>query len=416
MARTTTGGLGLLLAIVSMFLFFFCNTSHALASTDTITWGGDISRAGYQNNHNMDPAVVGSAQFGLLYKALLPGIWPINGQNVPEQVFSQPLVYTGSDGIQYVYIATTQNNVYKMIAKTGVIVASRNLHRPFLASDLDGCVDINPTIGVTATGVIDPDTNTWYLTSKTYINQSANGPTGRPNGRYYVHAINTVDLSEQPNFPVNLEGMVALNNPVRSFNGGIHHQRPALLHVGQYVYAGFASHCVQYNFTGWIVGWDKTSGALVEQMATEGAGVANTVPGAGVWMSGGGLASDGKGSMFFATGNGYASQLNGVPVNGRTPPTALEEAAVHMAINDNGSLTIVDFFMPWEKVQLDGADRDLGTSPLELLPSQFSCGNVTRMYVLTLPSFTLLSTHLPYLSLILPSTHTASHSFFFSFI
>jgi hypothetical protein len=74
-------------------------------------------------------------------------------------------------------------------------------------------------------------------------------------------------------------------------------------------------------------------------------------------MSGGGLASDDKGSMFFATGNGYASQLDGVPVNGRNPPTSLEEAAVHMAINPNGSLTVVDFFMPWEKTQLDGADK-----------------------------------------------------------
>lgn len=368
-----------LVAVASFLIYFFSGTTHALASTDTITWGGDISRAGYQNNHNMDPAIVGSAQFGLLYKALLPGTWPINGQNVSEQIFSQPLVYTDSNGTQYVFIATTQNNIYKMDAKTGAIVMSRNLHRPFLVSDLGTCVDINPTIGVTATGVIDPDTDTWYLTAKTYINQSATGPIGRPNGRYYIHAINTDDLTERANFPVNLEGMVATNNPVRSFNGGIHHQRPALLHIGQYVYAGFASHCVQYNFTGWIVGWDRTSGALVERFATEGTGVANTVPGAGVWMSGGGISSDGQGSMFFASGNGYASQLNGIPVNGRDPPTSLEEAAVHMAINDDGSLTIVDFFMPWEKVQLDGADRDLGTTPLELLPSQFSCGSITRM-------------------------------------
>ncbi|OAP63261.1 hypothetical protein AYL99_02488 [Fonsecaea erecta] len=331
----------------------------------------------------MDPAVVGSDQFGLLFKTLLPGTYPIGGQNVPEQIFSQPLVYTGSDGVQYVYVATTQNNVYKIVANTGVIVASRNLARPFLVSDLDGCVDINPTVGVTATGVIDPDTDTWYLTSKTYIDQSLTGATGRPNGRYYIHAINTVDLSERPNFPVNLEGMVATNNPVRSFNGGIHHQRPGLLHTGDYVYAGFASHCVQYNFTGWIVGWHKTTGQLVEQFATEGAGVGPDTPGAGVWMSGGGIASDDQGSMFFASGNGYASQLNGIPVNGRNPPTALEEAAVHMAINDDGSLTVVDFFMPWEKVQLDGADKDLGTSPLELLPSEFSCGDVERIGVVT---------------------------------
>lgn len=130
----------------------------ALGKTDTITWGGSNDRTSYQSDHNMDPAIVGSPQFGLLFKTLLPGTYRLNGQEVPEQIFSLPLVYTGSDGIQYVYIATTQNNVYKMDAKSGVIVASRNLHRPFLVSDLDGCTDINPLIGVTATGVIDPAT------------------------------------------------------------------------------------------------------------------------------------------------------------------------------------------------------------------------------------------------------------------
>jgi hypothetical protein len=253
------------LTVLFNITLLFCGVT-ALASTDTITWGGDVSRAGYQNNHNMDPAVVGSAQFGLLYKTRLPGAY--NGVN--EQIFSQPLVYTLSDGIQYVFIATTQNNLYKLNAKTGAIVLQRNLHIPFLTADLDGCVDINPLIGVTATGVIDPATDVWYLTAKTYVDQNPTGPKRRPNGRYYIHAVDTNTLAEKPNFPVDLEGMVARNNPVRSFNGGIHHQRPALLQAGQYVYAGFASHCVQYNFTGWIVGWDKTSGALVERFATQG--------------------------------------------------------------------------------------------------------------------------------------------------
>ncbi|KAH8801520.1 WSC domain-containing protein [Xylogone sp. PMI_703] len=367
-------------AIFTFLISLFFTNVAALASTDTITWGGDNSRSGYQTNHNMDPAIVGSAQFGQLFKTKLPGNY--NGAN--EQIFSQPLVYTGADGVQYVYVATTQNNLYKLDAKTGAIVLSKNLHIPFLTADLDGCVDINPLVGITATGVIDPDTDTWYLTAKTYADQNGgNGPQGKPNGRYYVHAISTVDLTERPNFPVDLEGTVARNNPIRSFNGGIHHQRPALLHTGQYIYAGFASHCVQYNFTGWIMGWDKTTGATVERLAMEGAGVPNTTPGGGVWMSGGGLASDNAGSIFFATGNGYASQLDGIPVNGRNPPTSLEEAAVHMTIGDDGSLAVVDFFMPWEKTQLDGADRDLGTSPLELLPSEFSCGEYRRIGVVT---------------------------------
>ncbi|MCJ1369596.1 hypothetical protein MMC20_000808 [Loxospora ochrophaea] len=364
--------------LLSLILCFTARSfAGQLSVTDTITWGGDPSRAGYFDSHNLDPEVVGSAQFGQLFKTILPG----NYLNAAEQVFSQPLVYTLDDGIQYVFVATTQNNVYKINAKTGVIVASRNLHIPFLTSDLNGCVDINPLIGVTATGVIDPDTDTWYLTSKTY----ALGTTsGKPNGRYYFHAIDVNTLNEQANFPINLEGIAARNNPSRIFNGGIHHQRPALLHQGQFVYAGFASHCVQYNFTGWIMGWDKTTGAVVEHYATEGSPVPNTTPGGGVWMSGGGLTSDGEGSIWFATGNGYASQLSDIAVPGRQPPTALEEAAVHMTINDDGSLQIIDFFMPFEKQALDGADRDLGTSPLELLPtSTFTCPNVKRIGIVT---------------------------------
>lgn len=329
----------------------------------------------------MDPAVVSSDQFGQLFKTKLPGTWV--GQ--PEQIFSQPLVYTpqGSDK-QFVYFATTQNNVYKLDAKTGEILLSRRLHIPFLTSDLDGCVDINPTIGVTATGVIDPDTDTLYLTSKTYVDQTG-GETaqGKPAGRYYVHAINVNDLTERPNFPLNLEGIIATNNPERMFTGGIHHQRPGLLHTGNFVYAGFASHCVQYNFTGWIIGWDKTTGKIVEQWATEGKGVPNTIKGGGIWMSGGGIASDDKGSIYLATGNGYASQLDSVPVPGYNPPTSLEEAALHMTISEDGSLRLVDFFMPHEKKELDGADKDLGTSPLEILPPTFSCGAVKSIGVVT---------------------------------
>ncbi|KAL8652676.1 MAG: hypothetical protein Q9226_004173 [Calogaya cf. arnoldii] len=327
----------------------------------------------------MDPSVVSSAQFGELWQTKLPGDY----LGALEQIYSQPLVYTLDDGIQYVFLATTQNNVYKINAKTGKIVASRNLHIPFRTQEIVPCLDINPLVGVTGTGVIDPTTDTWYLTAKTYEDQSDN-IKGLLNGRYFFHAIDVNTLAEKGGFPKPLEGTIARNNPNRMFNGGIHLQRPALLLTGQYVYAGFASHCVQYNFTGWVMGWDKTSGNIVERFSTQGGPEPNKTPGAGIWMSGGGLATDNKGSMYFSTGNGYASQLHGVPVPGRQPPTALEEAVVNMKINDDGTLTVADFFMPWEKEQLDGADKDLGTTPFELLPpATFNCPNAKRMGVVT---------------------------------
>ena len=79
-----------------------------------------------------------------LWKATLPG----NYRGYLEQIYSQPLLYTLDDGIQYAFIATTQNNVYKINAKTGTIVAQRNLHIPFLTQELIPCLDINPTVGV----------------------------------------------------------------------------------------------------------------------------------------------------------------------------------------------------------------------------------------------------------------------------
>ena len=185
---------------------------------------------------------------------------------------------------------------------------------------------------------------------------------------------------------MDLEGTLSRNgNGNRMFQGGEAHQRPALLHYGQYIYAGFASHCVEYNFTGWVMGWDKSTGANVEAYAMEGGPEPNSVKGGGVWMSGGGLASDNQGSMFFATGNGYASQLDGISVAGRQPPTALEEAAVHMKINDDGTLNVVDFFMPWEKKQLDGADK----GELRIAKPKFSTDVSFQIWVQRLLSYSL---------------------------
>ncbi|TLS26598.1 hypothetical protein PpBr36_04227 [Pyricularia pennisetigena] len=355
------------------------------APTDYITWGGDNSRNGYRSNHNLDPAIVASPQFQQLFATALPG----NYGGVKEQFYSMPLVFTpGNDpeGQQFLYVSTTQNNVYKIDAVTGQIVASRNLAIPFLTLDLKGtqetCADIDPHVGIIGTGVIDPVTETLYVIVKTYADQSKiNEPQGRPAGRHNIHALSLADLSERPNFPVNFENLPARNNAPRLFQGGIHNQRPGLLQQGQNIYAGFGSHCVNYNITGWVIGFDKTSGKIVENFATQGEGV--RAKGASIWMSGGGIAADDKGSIFYSTGNGYESQLSTIPVEGRNPPTALEEAVVHMTIQEDGKVKPVDFFMPEEKQILDGNDQDLGTSPFVLLPSEFSCGSVKRIGVVT---------------------------------
>ena len=61
--------------------------------------------------------------------------------------------------------------------------AALNLGVPWKSADI-GCGDLAPNIGVTATPVIDPSTNTAYLTHKTY----ASGTSGP--ALWYMDAIN----------------------------------------------------------------------------------------------------------------------------------------------------------------------------------------------------------------------------------
>jgi hypothetical protein len=51
---------------------------------------------------------------------------------------------------------------------------------------------------------------------------------------------------------------------------------------------------------GWVIGWHAGTGELVTKYAMEGGKETNGI-GGGIWMSGGGLASDNPGRMFFAT-------------------------------------------------------------------------------------------------------------------
>lgn len=126
---------------LSFFLYFFIRYTVALDASDT--WrDADIQQSSYVGgNHNMDPAIVDSSQFGLLWKV---------ATNNEEQFYAKPLVYTPSTGTsagtQIVFMASNQNIVRILDAKTGNIINTRQLHAPFQQSDI-GCTDIPYTIG-----------------------------------------------------------------------------------------------------------------------------------------------------------------------------------------------------------------------------------------------------------------------------
>src|SRR4051794_1757590 len=123
------------------------------AGAQVVTSRSDALRTGwYRDQPKLSPGQVTGGTFGRLFDAQVDG-----------QVYAQPLVAGGT-----LLIATEENKVYGLDPVTGARRWERDFGTPFSPDQVGGfgCGDLWPTVGVTATPVIDGATA--YLTSKRY--------------------------------------------------------------------------------------------------------------------------------------------------------------------------------------------------------------------------------------------------------
>jgi hypothetical protein len=307
-----------------------------------VTNAGDNLRTGwYPEEGSLTPSLVKGNTFGRLWTA-----------NVEGQVYAQPLLANGT-----LVVATENNRVYGLDPKTGAQKWTEplNLGTPWNPADI-GCGDLTPSIGVTSTPVFDPSTNTMYMTHKTY----ASGTSGT--ARWFMDAVNVATGHEQPGFPVQLSG-TAQNAPGVEFTPTTELQRPGLLLLDGVVYAAFGGHCDIRPWRGWVFGVSTKTAKVTARWVSN-----QTDEGAGIWQSGAGLASDGSGSILLSTGNGGAPTT---PTPGSTPPTNLGESIVRLRVQPNGELKPVDFFAPFDAVQLDENDSDFASGGVTGLPQEY---------------------------------------------
>jgi outer membrane protein assembly factor BamB len=313
--------------------------SAGTASGAGITNGGSDLRDGwYSNQPRLAPDAVSAATFGQMWKA-----------DVDGQVYAQPLVHDGN-----VIVATERNNVYSLDAETGAARWSRNFGPSFPAALIGpfGCFDLQPDLGVTSTPVIDPATNTIYLTHKTY----ATGSTTE--AAYWLDALDATTGAIRPGFPVRFEG-TAQNAPGVTFHPTTELQRPGLLLMDGVIYAGFGGHCDLPPYQGWVFGVNATTGAVKARWTA----VANGDDGAGIWQSGSGLMSDGAGRIFVSTGNGGSpTRPQAAPGNGQ-----YGESIVRLDVQGDGTLKAKDFFAPSDAANLDQYDADFASAGLTAL-------------------------------------------------
>jgi outer membrane protein assembly factor BamB len=303
-----------------------------------VTASNDALRTGwYPDEPKLDPAIVGGGKFGQIFET------PIHGQ-----VYAQPLVADGT-----LLVVTEADRAYGLDPVTGAVKWEKQVGEPFPATELPGCTDMEPDIGITGTPVIDPETGIAYFYAKS---QTESPKTVK----YQLHALSMANGEEQPGFPVTIGGESENLASHVPFIPKQQLQRPGLLLMEGVVYAGFGSHCDYQPYQGWLVGISASTGQVRTMWATGPEGSA-------IWQGGGGLVSDGPGQILFATGNSFEP----TPPNSPTPPEDLGEAVARVQIGPNGAATATDFFSPFNRQELDENDRDLGSSAPTALPSQY---------------------------------------------
>jgi hypothetical protein len=119
------------------------------------------------------------------------------------------------------------------------------------------------------------------------------------------------------------------------------------------LYFGFASHGDNQPYHGWIFGYDAST--LQQRLAFC---LTPNTEGAGVWMSGGGIASDSTGALYYITGDG--------PFDGNTGGSSWGDSYIKMTTAG----VVTDYFTPFNQDALNSGNHDLGSGGALLLPDQ----------------------------------------------
>ncbi|HEY2819587.1 MAG TPA: chitobiase/beta-hexosaminidase C-terminal domain-containing protein [Candidatus Acidoferrum sp.] len=369
-------------------LLLLATTSRAQNVT---TQHYDNTRAGsYTTENLLTTSTVSATTFSRLFS-----------QSVDAQIYAQPLyiqnvAVSGKGTHNVVFVATENDTVYAFDADTNGGTNATPLWKVTMLDSAHGAAsgatsipqgdvsttDITPIIGITGTPVIDPSTNTMYLVS-----------ASKEGGSYFqrLHALDITSGAEKFGGPVQLSGTVTGNGNgstggTLTFDQKWENNRAGLLLLNGIVYIAFAAHGDNGPWHGWILAYNASTLKQTSVWCASANGI-----GAGVWMSGSGIAADNLnptgnspgGRLFVATGNGT--------FDAKTPYTNTMDygdSLVRLHLN-NGVMTVADDFTPLNQSALNGADQDVASGGVLVLPDQagahthllFQTGKEGRFYI-----------------------------------
>jgi chitodextrinase len=328
-------------------------TAYTTNYGGVFTYHGDNMRTGQNLAETvLTPTNVNSPSFGKLFSL------PLDGAALAQPLYVENLGIPGQGTHNVVFVATEHDSVYAYDAdgrsstplwKVSFINPSAGI-TTVPAGDTGECCDIQPEIGITSTPVVDRSTNTIYVVAKT-----KEGSGGNPTYVQRLHALDITTGAEKFGGPIVIQASVPGTGAGSSggrvpFNSLRENQRTALLLQNGKLYFGFASHGDVQPYHGWILGYDATT--LQQTLAFC---LTPNQEGAGVWMSGSGIASDSTGSLYYISGDG---EFDG----------SGEWGDSYIRMTTTG--TVTDYFTPFNQDALNSGNHDLGSGGALLLPDQ----------------------------------------------
>jgi uncharacterized protein (TIGR03437 family) len=348
----------LLVPVLVLSLCFGAN-----AQPSVTTYRNNLSRSGENLTETiLTPANVNQTQFGKIVSL------QVDGQLYAQPLYLASVAISGKGVHNVVFVATEHDSVYAFDADSftgpnGLPLWQVNLvdtvagETTARVADVLNCPTIAPELGITGTPVIDPSTNTLYVVAMT-----------TRDGLIFhrLHALDVASGAERQGSPVLIAASVsgtgdrALSSSSSSvnFDAYFYKNRAGLLLVNGTIYTAWTSHCDSRTYHGWIIAYDAVS---LRQVA-----VFNTTPNGyqgSIWMGGAAPAADAEGNIYAVSGNGRFDAGG----------SDLGDSVIKLS---SAGLTVLDSFTPFNQLDLDQQDIDLGSGGALLLPD--AAGSLTH--------------------------------------
>jgi len=333
---------------------------------DSVTWRYDNSRDGLNSNETtLTTANVNSTTFGKV------GEFTVDGRIDGEVLYLGQISISGQMK-NVIYFATENGTVYAVDADsisgtTATVLWSKSLvpsgEAPALNEETPSPCGNITTTGVLGTPVIDRGRNAIYAVAKT-MNSTTN-----TSQFFRIHALDLTNGNELFAGPTTVSATYPgtagnVSGGVVTFSARDQQNRPGLLETGGNIYVAFGG---QYGdcgaYSGWVISYNADtlaqSGVIdLNPNSTQG----------GMWDGQAGPSADTAGSVYVVTAN----------TGDTTTIGANDYPDSVVRLTNSGTLTVADYWTPFNAVTLDQQDLDLGSAGLLLLPDLVDSSSVVH--------------------------------------